>query len=64
MVSQVASRVEEKPNMASEPKLRWRRSERSTMWGVITYSNDLLQLEGAHLLPVHGGAGPFCVQHG
>jgi hypothetical protein len=63
-VSQEASKVEAKPNMAIEPKLRWGWSERSAAWDMGTHSNDLLQLEGPHLVAVHGGTGPFWVQHG
>ena len=29
-----------------------------------THSDNLLELEGAHLAPVEVGAGPFWVEHG
>ncbi len=64
--SQVQSKVEAKPNMASLPKLRWG-AVRTDMGQrgeyISTHSDDLLDVERAHIAPVEGGAGPLGVQH-
>jgi hypothetical protein len=65
--SQVASKVEAKPNMASLPKLRWGSGQRCGRknglhnWG--TDSNNLLKIEVTHVAAVDRRAGPFWVQH-
>ena len=64
MDSQVASKVEAKPNMASLPKLRWGSSQyRRATRAAGTHPDDLLNVESLHLAAVEGRAGPFWVQH-
>jgi hypothetical protein len=67
MVSQVQSKVEEKPNIASLPKLRCGGGQQD--FGEIkdvidgAYSDNLLNVERPHLATVRVGTGPFWVEH-
>jgi hypothetical protein len=67
MVSQVQSKVEEKPNIASLPKLRCGGGQQGLVEikDVIegAYSDNLLKVERLHLATVQVGAGPFWVEH-
>jgi hypothetical protein len=64
----VQSKVEEKPNIASLPKLRYssdqqgQRGAYQNAFG-ITHSQDLLEVERAHIATVAFGARPFWVEH-
>ena len=61
----MASKVEAKPNIASLLKLRWGSSQNRRIDCTIggTHPNNLVELEGAHLVAVEVGAGPFWVEH-